>query len=274
MLRRSLCRQAATAWAAALAIAVWLPACSSAAGGSGGVDAISFSNADAAPCGPKSCNGCCQAGKCNDGTSVLACGVSGAACTACMAGQMCTAGQCGGMCGPNSCSGCCSGNSCAAGTEASACGTDGAMCVDCGTGEVCQMGACTIDLNSKWNVEVLDGTVAMKKADGSSWDILNGKPDPYVNVVAGGVTTQKFSGTTPTQSNTFSPTWNKVVLSNVPAAVLKDHFEIHLMDSDTFPNPDDEICPVDIFDVVSMLNQQPIERTCAEGSVRLQLMPQ
>lgn len=260
---------------AALGIAAWLPGCSS-SGSSGGADALVFTNPDASgtsTCSPQNCNGCCEAGKCQDGTAVLACGTGGVACQSCQVGQTCSGGQCGGMCGPNSCNGCCSGDSCVSGTQDSACGNHGAMCVACGMGQVCGSGGtCTLDLNTKWDVQALDGTVAKTNASGGAWDPFGGAPDPYVSITAGGVSTQMFTGQSSTQSNTYTPAWNMTVLSNVPAAVLKDHFEIHFMDADPI-GADDEICPVDAFDVTQLLQMQPIVRKCPQGTVRLQLVP-
>lgn len=46
-------------------------------------------------CTPNNCNGCCDpTGMCLDGTTTTACGLKGAACTACAAGSTCTLGAC------------------------------------------------------------------------------------------------------------------------------------------------------------------------------------
>lgn len=49
----------------------------------------------ARPCGPQTCNGCCDtAGKCQPGNNGTACGISGRACLSCQGAELCTAGQC------------------------------------------------------------------------------------------------------------------------------------------------------------------------------------
>ncbi len=45
-------------------------------------------------CGPMTCDGCCNAGTCEPGTTALACGLGGAACSACGAGESCQEGTC------------------------------------------------------------------------------------------------------------------------------------------------------------------------------------
>jgi hypothetical protein len=45
-------------------------------------------------CGPMTCDGCCNAGTCQPGNTVLACGEAGGACSACGAGQVCDDGAC------------------------------------------------------------------------------------------------------------------------------------------------------------------------------------
>ncbi|NMO14333.1 hypothetical protein HPC49_38475 [Pyxidicoccus fallax] len=49
---------------------------------------------DAPACGPMSCDGCCNAGTCEPGTTALACGQGGAACRACGTGETCQEGTC------------------------------------------------------------------------------------------------------------------------------------------------------------------------------------
>jgi len=47
------------------------------------------------PCGPGSCEGCCdEAGECLAGTGLFECGAGGNACTACEANEVCAAGAC------------------------------------------------------------------------------------------------------------------------------------------------------------------------------------
>lgn len=47
------------------------------------------------PCGPSTCNGCCDsAGECLAGTAVFECGLGGGACMACRPNELCRAGAC------------------------------------------------------------------------------------------------------------------------------------------------------------------------------------
>src|SRR5262249_9750109 len=74
-------------------------------------------------CGSTSCGGCCDPGNiCRGGNANSACGLSGAACTACPSGKSCQSNSCQTFV----CGGCLSttGN-CLLGTGAQACGTDG-----------------------------------------------------------------------------------------------------------------------------------------------------
>jgi hypothetical protein len=74
-----------------------------------------------------------------------ACGLGGAACTACLAGaQHCEGGQCAAACDPSLCpDGCCTGNTCVTtGQSDSQCGNNGGTCVNCGNGAHCVNGQC------------------------------------------------------------------------------------------------------------------------------------
>lgn len=88
------------------------------------------------PCGPSNCAGCCSPdGVCQAGSGLSACGLSGAACDVCVAGQACTSGKCVAAqtgCGPGNCaSGCCQGDVCKTGNENGACGSGGGVCNAC-----------------------------------------------------------------------------------------------------------------------------------------------
>lgn len=89
------------------------------------------------PCGPGTCDGCCDAaGLCRFGTESDACGVKGGACDNCAAkGQGCSAGVCQGTppkCGPANCGGCCDAQgNCQPGSAATVCGSGGQACSNC-----------------------------------------------------------------------------------------------------------------------------------------------
>jgi len=47
------------------------------------------------PCGPGTCDGCCdEAGECLAGTALFECGAGGAMCAACLPNEICSAGAC------------------------------------------------------------------------------------------------------------------------------------------------------------------------------------
>ncbi|MBW2735110.1 MAG: hypothetical protein JRH20_22235 [Deltaproteobacteria bacterium] len=78
------------------------------------------------------CAGCCTGEECHPGTFPNICGVGGAVCSVCPAGQPCVAGQCGGTsaCTP-SCTGCCEVGICQGGLAHNACGSGAAPCQNC-----------------------------------------------------------------------------------------------------------------------------------------------
>ena len=99
-------------------------------------------------CSPTTCTGgCCANNFCITlaGQNRFTCGKAGAACTACMMGQTCTAGTCAvpPVCDATTCAtGCCFNNQCVTMQSRFACGTAGAMCQQCMQGNACSAGAC------------------------------------------------------------------------------------------------------------------------------------
>jgi hypothetical protein len=95
-------------------------------------------------CDPTTCSGCCLEGICFPGDTSLACGVHGAACSACPGKQVCSSL---GICvNPPQCdianctNGCCDAqNQCQSGKVGSACGTGGQPCSKCNNGEICDV---------------------------------------------------------------------------------------------------------------------------------------
>ncbi|MDP3232287.1 MAG: hypothetical protein Q8S33_16765 [Myxococcales bacterium] len=60
--------------------------------------AVSLASCGAAPvpCGPSTCNGCCdENGECLSGSAVFECGSGGAMCVACQVNELCRSGVCG-----------------------------------------------------------------------------------------------------------------------------------------------------------------------------------
>lgn len=134
------------------------------------------------------CDGCCQAGKCLDGTSEGACGTAGKSCQDCAAMLgVCTDGECSCPCGdgkccadetcqscPEDCGECCGNGLCDAGETKCTCqadcgqpcagkdcGTDGCggSCGSCAPGFVCEAGKCD-DIGLVW-VPIPSGVFSM-----------------------------------------------------------------------------------------------------------------
>ena len=118
----------------------------------GGQECVSVAGGGACVCNAASCaSGCCDANGVCQTASDATCGVGGAACVECSAGDSCTAGVCTATCGACT-TGCCDGSSCMAGTATDACGANGAACIECPTGQECVSaaggGACQCDATS------------------------------------------------------------------------------------------------------------------------------
>ncbi|MEM6992802.1 MAG: C2 domain-containing protein [Myxococcota bacterium] len=93
------------------------------------------------------CAGCIDdAGGCQPGDAVDACGLSGAACVACMGAEQCAEGEClePPSCDVDNCDGCCDGDTCVESPDDAACGSDGLQCTACPEGSVCEEGACAL----------------------------------------------------------------------------------------------------------------------------------
>lgn len=149
-----------------------------------------------------------------------------------------------------SCDGCCDGDACLSGTSPNACGSAGGVCAVCDPGFVCQLGGCTVDRTSRWDVVVDSGDVFEDNNGGGTWDPAGGLPDPYVDLV----TTDGFEelkGSSAARADTLAPSWNQVVLADVPAAALVDSsLSTTVLDDDPVIDPSDSMgtCTIPIGD--------------------------
>lgn len=93
-------------------------------------------------CGPANCNGCCDPNDfCRGGNTNQHCGIAGAACAPCSAGQSCQGGRCEVA---TSCNGCVDAvGACQPGNAPTACGRDGGSCSACTMSQSCLVGQCT-----------------------------------------------------------------------------------------------------------------------------------
>lgn len=104
------------------------------------------------PCGPATCDGCCEKDTCVSGLETSACGTNGLACATCKSGESCIrqggpglGGSCQSppFCSPSNCSTCCKGNQCLTGDSDIACGEQSSICTDCTAGgAVCRSHQC------------------------------------------------------------------------------------------------------------------------------------
>lgn len=120
-----------------------------------------------------------------------------------------------------SCAGCCDGDACLSGSSPTACGGGGGSCAVCDPGFVCEAAACAVDRTSRWDVLADSADVFEDNAGGTPWDPSGGLPDPYVEMsIDDGV--EELEGSTDSPADTLAPSWNQVVLEEVPAGALLD----------------------------------------------------
>lgn len=197
-------------------------------------------------CGPDTCLGCCDpvSGACLSGNQDDACGYGGQDCSTCGGNEACSNGSCVNVTCQSTCQGCCSGDTCLGGGSSTACGTDGYPCVDCGQGFACDFGECVVDPASRWDVVLLNGEISITDPDGDSWDIFGGLPDPFVTFVVGGVMEPTSQAMSEAVDDTITPSWNVVILTDVSARAIFEHFCYQVFDSDIdYPEEiSDEIC--------------------------------
>lgn len=96
----------------------------------------------------------------------------------------------------------------------------------CKTGFVCKGTSCDLDPTGQWIITVTTGRVTEKKADGSTWDIPGGLPDPLVCLTLNG--TRRC---TATKADTLMPAWNEA-FSAATATALQVGFKVEFLDED------------------------------------------
>lgn len=148
------------------------------------------------------------------------------------------------------CDGCCDGDSCMSGTSPAACGGAGSACEVCDPGFVCAVGMCTVDRTSRWDVLADSGVVFEDNAGGGTWDPAGGLPDPYVDMATtDGI--EDITGSSGSPADTLAPSWNEVVLADVPAGGLIDNgLSTTLYDDDALLDPSDSMgtCLIELVD--------------------------
>jgi hypothetical protein len=185
---------------------------------------------DEPTCGPDNCAGCCVDDPVLGSTCLAyspdskdpdeaACGIGGMACAACGANESCSAGTCIADSCAATCGGCCDGDTCVEISGPTTCGVGGDACQSCGSGRTCEDGICVLDLDSRWDLVLISGSIPATKPDGKSWDPFNGLPDPFVRVQRiDGLVRQNFESAT--IDNTLAPVWNEIAFGDLSAREL------------------------------------------------------
>lgn len=190
-------------------------------------------------CGPATCTGCCNLGRCLGGESLAACGQGGGECVACVLGATCEAAGCVGgpvACGPDNCAGCCMGDICVDGDRPALCGSGGGACDTCDTWEICATGACGVDPTSEWQISILDAVIPPTNFDGGGWDGPGaGECDPYVQLRVGSAGATPL--TLPGIDGTVMPDWTEggtttVLSPRVTAAEILAFLRFDMFDED------------------------------------------
>lgn len=174
----------------------------------GAVDFM-FPDLGSPPCGPATCNGCCQGSACLPGTAQDECGSAGAPCQDCdQSGQLCIAGACQGC------------------SHSSQCPGD-AVCLK--EPYNAATGSCEPPWDRPWHVQVVDAEVNCSK----DWEgSTSNKPDVYTLLVLG-----SKSYKTATKYDTCVPVWNQYIEKGLSQSTK---VEFVVLDYDSY-NADDEI---------------------------------
>lgn len=157
------------------------------AGDDAGDETGTDAGVDAGLCGRTTCAGCCdQAGACQAGSSVAACGKDGVSCEDCsVKSEQCKNNQC---MNPQSCEftcgGCCDYQGrCQVGDASDSCGTGGEPCQNCSTsGKSCKGGSCTSPQCTYWNCGyVSEGCCDVNDTcqPGTTETVCGGKGNPF-----------------------------------------------------------------------------------------------
>jgi hypothetical protein len=135
--------------------------------------------------------------------------------------------------------GCCLNGTCQPGTQGLACGTGGVACQQCMAGTTCQMQNCGVDPMSMWRVQVVSARIAMRKANGDTWDTGGGAPDVFVTLFCPATASSGMQ--TATVNDTYLPAWTTGSCVMTAGALQQTGFAFSVTDNDTFINPDDTI---------------------------------
>jgi hypothetical protein len=115
---------------------------------------------------------------------------------------------------------------------------------------------CVINDGARFDLEAADG-----KVPGDDWDPLWGAPDPYVCVQAQG----KAEQCTDDDSDSHSPKWNTVLLTDLDGALLQtEGLLIRYLDSDV--DSPDPICAGPVMLQAKWINSGAFRYNCSNGA--------
>lgn len=96
------------------------------------------------------------------------------------------------------------------------------------TGMTCQQQQCRVDPTSMWRIQPTSAQIAMRKANGDSWDPGGGDPDVALFCPA----TTSSGIDTPTVDNSFTPMWTTGSCVMTASALQMAGFAFSLEDRD------------------------------------------
>jgi len=143
-----------------------------------------------------------------------------------------------------------------AGLVAAGCGRK--PCSGCADYAWCDLvtDACVINDGARFDLEAADG-----KVPGDNWDPFWGPPDPYVCVSGQGEAEQ----CTDDDSDSHSPRWNTVLLTNLDGALLQSEpLMIRYEDSDL--DSPDHICSGPVVLQAAWINAGGFNYNCSNGA--------
>ncbi len=131
-------------------------------------------------------------------------------------------------------------------------------CGGCAAYESCDTASnqCVLNDGARFDLEAVDGNVP-----GDDWDPFFGPPDPYI-CVSGQSSAEQC---TTVKSDTHTPTWNQVLLSDLDgAALLSEPLAYRYEDSDL--DSDDLICEGPLTLENEWVNKGGFSFRCSNGS--------
>lgn len=97
---------------------------------------------------------------------------------------------------------------------------------------------CSLDTTSLWDIVISSAFVPEKDKKGAAWDLLNGAPDPYLDIFTSEGTSSHSGGTLEDRDTTFA-VWLETPLKGVKASEIIKSTSIEVWDYDDEITNDD-----------------------------------